>query len=116
MLLLEEDEVLWVWVRSLMAASFRFCGPHSQAGGRRLGVRLPEAHPCGFLTHPQEPCGHAGHHRVRGYVARDDGVRADHGVVAGRHAAQDARAVADPDVVPNAHVALVDALEPDRAV
>ena len=35
-------------------------------------------------------------------------------VVADRDAAQDAGAVADPDVVPDAHVALVDALLADR--
>ena len=62
-------------------------------------VRLAEAHAGGFLAHPQDPRGHAGHHRVGRHVARDHGVRADHGVVADRHAAEDAGAVADPDVV-----------------
>ena len=41
----------------------------------------------------------------------DHRVGPDHRVVAHRHAAQDAGAVADPDVVAHAHVALVDALE-----
>src|SRR4029079_2854264 len=40
--------------------------------------------------------------------------RADDAVVAHRRAAQDARAVADPAVVPDVHVALVDPLQAYR--
>src|SRR5215216_1798937 len=114
-----------------MPASFRSCGPRSHAAGRRLLVRvtallrtghrpllagLPEAHACGCLSHPQDARGHARDDGVGRHVARDDRARADHGVVADRHAAQDAGSVADPHVVAHAHVALVDALEPDRPV
>src|SRR4029453_1260476 len=60
--------------------------------------------------------GHARDHGVGGHVARDHGIRAYHRVVAYGDSAQDAGAVADPDVVPHAHVALVDALEAYRAV
>src|SRR4051794_23651649 len=128
MLWLEESVLRLVWVRFLMAASFRFCDPPSDAAARRLVVReteplrtghyraLPEAHAFGLLTHPEQARGHAGHHGVGRYVARDHRARADHGVVADRHAPEDAGAVADPHVVPHAHVALVDALQPDRPV
>src|SRR3954447_15330399 len=112
MLWLEEDELPLVWVRFLMAASFRSCGPHSHAAGRRLVVRLPESHLAGCLTHAQDARGNPGHHGVRRHVARDHGARADHGVVADGHPTQDAGAVADPHVVAHAHVALVDALQP----
>ncbi len=59
---------------------------------------------------------HAADDGVLGHVARHDRARADDAVVADGDAAQDARAVADPDVVPDAHVALVDALQADRAL
>src|SRR6185437_3373282 len=45
-----------------------------------------------------------------------DGRRPDDRVVAHRGAAEDAGAVADPAVVADAHVALVDALQADRAL
>ncbi len=53
---------------------------------------------------------------VGGDVLGDDRARADDRVVADADAAQHARAVADPDVVADAHVALVDALQADRAL
>jgi hypothetical protein len=40
MLWLEEDLLRVVWVRFLMGASFRFCGPRSHAAGWRLVVRV----------------------------------------------------------------------------
>ena len=97
---------------------------------RRLRVRFGARRGCGYrtgepyskriragrLAHAKDARGHARDDGVGRHVARDHRVRADHGVVADRHAAQDAGAVADPDVVAHAHVALVDALEPDRAV
>ena len=68
------------------------------------------------LAHAQHACGGAGDHGVGRDVLRHDRVGADDAVVADRDAAQDARAVADPAVVPDADVALVDPLEPDRAL
>src|ERR671911_66625 len=77
---------------------------------------LLKPHPRRRLAHPQHARRHAGDDRVGGYVARDHRVRPDHRVVADGHAAEDAGAVADPDVVAHAHVALVDPLEPYRAI
>src|SRR5580692_4126496 len=45
-----------------------------------------------------------------------DRASADHAVIADAHSPQDARAVADPHVVPDTHVALVDPLQADRAL
>src|SRR5439155_8477408 len=53
---------------------------------------------------------------VGGHVLGHYRARPDDRVVADRHPAQDARAVADPDAVAHANVALVDALEPDAPV
>src|SRR5215210_3644132 len=88
----------------------------SGCGFPHHGNPLLEAHSAGFLAHAQDARGDTGHDGVRRSVAGDHGVRADHGVVAHRHATQNARAVADPDVVSHSDVALVDALEADRAV
>ena len=60
--------------------------------------------------------GHAGDDGVGGDVLGDDGAGADHALSPTRDAAQDARAVADPAVVADAHVALVDPLLADRAL
>src|SRR5688500_333731 len=75
---------------------------------------LLEAHLLRLVAHPEHACGHAADDGIGGHVLRHHGVGADHGVVADRDPAQDARAVADPDVMANAHVALVDPLQPDR--
>src|SRR5205085_3029499 len=51
-----------------------------------------------------------------GDVPGDHGAGAEHAVVADPHPAQDAHAVADPAVVTHVDVALVDPLQPDRAL
>src|SRR5215210_2775844 len=94
----------------------RSAAPSSVRSRSALVLALFKPHARGRLAHPQQARGHARYHRIRRDVARDHGVRAHHRVVANGHAAEDARAVADPDVVPHAHVALVDALKADRAV
>src|SRR5215211_193655 len=78
--------------------------------------RLLEAHPPGLLAHADEPRRNAADDGVRRHVPGHHRARPDHGVVPDRHAAQYARAVADPHVVSDLDVALVYALEPDRTV
>src|SRR5829696_5994626 len=90
--------------------------PPSTVSATSAGPGLLKPHPRGRLPHPQHPRRHARDDGVRRHVARDHRVRPDHRVVADGHAAEDAGAVADPDVVAHAHVALVDPLEPYRAV
>src|SRR3954447_7898922 len=70
----------------------------------------------GLLAHAQHARGDAPDDGVGGHVLRDHGARADDRVVADRRSPQDAGAVADPAVVAAVHVALVDALQADRAV
>src|SRR2546430_4287812 len=76
---------------------------------------LPAQRP-GLVAHPDDARGHPGHHGVGGHVLGHYRAGADHGIVAHRHPAQDAGAVADPDVVAYPHVALVDALEANGTV
>src|SRR5213076_617487 len=82
--------------------------------GRRRLDRLAPAQPLRHLADPQDPRGDPADDRVRGHVPVDDGVGADHRVVADANPAQEARAVADPDVRPDDDVALVYPLHPDR--
>src|SRR5262249_49190531 len=59
---------------------------------------------------------HSRDHGVLRERAGQNRARPDHSVVADAHAAQHAGAVADPDVVPDLDVALVDALQADRTL
>src|SRR4051812_4918982 len=95
--------------------------PRELLGRRqRLGLRhdlvLAPAQPLGGLAVAQDAAGEAGGDRVGRDRLRDDRVRPDHGVVADRHAAQDAGPVAHPHVVADVDVALVDPLFADRAL
>src|SRR5205823_5656364 len=56
------------------------------------------------------------HDSIGRHVPGHHGARSHDRVVADRDTAQDARAVADPDVVADPNVTLVDPLEADRAV
>src|SRR4051794_27276764 len=84
---------------------------------QRLGLRhdlvLAPAQALGRIAVAQDAARQAGRHRVGRDRLRDDRVRPDHRVVADRHAAQDAGAVAHPHVVADVDVALVDALLAD---
>src|SRR6476619_4320353 len=83
----------------------------------RLGLdRVRPAHLLRGIAHADHLRRHAPDDRVRRDVAGDDGVRADDGVVPDSHAAQEARAVADPDVGADHALARVDALHPDGAL
>src|SRR5437763_8110659 len=75
---------------------------------------LLEAHPTRRLAHPDHPRRDSADHRVGGHILCHHRVRSDDRVVADRHPAEDAGAIADPHVVAHARVALVDALEADR--
>ena len=68
---------------------------------RELGLeRIRPAQLARRLAHPQHLRRHPADDGVRGHVPGDDRARADHGVVAHPHAAQEAGPVADPDVAP----------------
>src|SRR5205823_2325020 len=83
---------------------------------RRLGLHgLGPAERFRGFAHAEDPGRDPAHHRVCGHVPRDDGVSADHRVVADLDAAQDAGAVSDPDVRADFNIALVYPLDPDRA-
>ncbi len=68
---------------------------------------------CSGLTHSKDAGRHATDDGVGRYVLGDHGVGADDRVVAHRHAAQDAGAVADPDIRTHPYVLHVDALMAD---
>src|SRR3989442_15940242 len=76
--------------------------------------RIRPAQMLGCLPHPDQLRRHSAHDGVGGNILRHYCASADDRVVADGDAAQDLRAVADPDVVADADVALVDALHPDR--
>src|SRR5215216_7119687 len=101
---------------SLRQSRCRKAQPLSDEWLAAPAARLAPAHPRRLVPHADDSGRHPGDDRVFGHVARDYRVRPDDGVVAHRHATEDAGAVADPDVVAHADVALVDALEADRAV
>src|SRR6185312_16576888 len=69
-----------------------------------------------LLAHADQAGGHAADDGVGGHVMRDHGARADDAVVADGDPAQNAGPIADPDVVADADVALVDPLQADRAL
>src|SRR3954447_13028197 len=107
------------WTRRLRQPTTTPCatwrpGPPTRRCSRRS--RLGPAQGFGLVAHPQQLRRHARHDGVRGNVLADDRVRAHDRVVADRDSAQERGAVADPDVVADAHVALVDALQADGAV
>src|SRR5580704_1128407 len=89
------------------------CAYEARGAGSWLMVSLP-AHVGGGVAHADHACGRAADDCVCGHVLGDDRARADDAVLADAHPAQDAGAVADPDVVSDGHVALVDALCADR--
>src|SRR3979490_865979 len=77
---------------------------------------LQEAHRARHLAHADQARGHAPDDGVRRHVLRANRARADDAVLADSDPAQDTRAEAHPDVVPDVHVALVDALQADRTL
>ena len=88
--------------------------PPALLGAR--SARLLPAHLDRLLAHPDQTRRHAAQHGVRGEALGDDRARAHDRVVAQFHPPQNARAVADPAVVADGHVALVDPLQADRAL
>src|SRR6185437_83613 len=68
------------------------------------------------LAHPQYLRRHAAYDRVLGDVLGHDSVGAHDAVVPDAHSPQYARAVAHPNIAPDPYVALVDPLQPDRAL
>src|SRR5947209_1004951 len=77
-------------------------------------LRLPPAKRPRCLARADHSRGDSCDHRVRRYLGGDHRAGPDDRVVADHDATQQARAVADPDVVADFHIALVDALKPDR--
>src|SRR4051794_10143879 len=85
--------------------------PRRRTGSSSAPAQRPRAR-----AHPQQTGRRARHDGVRRHVLGHDAARPDDRVVADGDAAQEAGAVADPHVVADAHVALVDALQADRAL
>src|SRR5262249_19853324 len=84
---------------------------------RRLGLhRVRPGQLLGCLAHPDQLGGNTAAARVVPDGTSDDGVGADYGVVTDTDAAQEAGAVADPDVRPDHALPHVDALDADRAL
>src|ERR1035438_238439 len=92
-------------------------GGNSRPATRALTViSLLPAHRPRRLAHADHACRRPTDNSIGGHVPGDHSTRADDAVLTDADPAQDARAVADPHVVPDAHVALVDALLADRPV
>src|SRR4051794_21798169 len=91
----------WRWASGTFCSASKALAPAQRARPR---------------PHAQQPRRSAGDDRVGRHVLGHDAAGADDGVVADGDAAQEARAVADPHVVADADVALVDALQPDGAL